>query len=331
MTHTALPEVLQGAAFVSTKGLVYRLFDDDESGHLAAFCPQEETLADIPSPAIDVMTNVSLTAFDELLSEPKAVPLKENARAAAEPVFRTVPALQLFEAIESGECLLPTEDEAEPIIIPFVKPETNVFASLLPTSVAVPEVPLTWAWSEKLNSLNEAAANQIQSLADHLVIQIQQGCRTLFFTGFLKGDGCTTLLLCAARELTNRGYRILLGDANRQHLELRQLLNVPENTVQYDAAMPLSETLSLAVWQNSAAFSQMLLTQKDNYDLVLLDGGSLTAYPLSEHAVFWSDASSDGSVVVINTKQTPESSIALITKRFRERRLPLLGIAENCV
>ncbi|MDR3234837.1 MAG: hypothetical protein LBT46_14455 [Planctomycetaceae bacterium] len=381
MRSTALPNALQGAAFVTSKGQVCRLFDDDESGQLAAFCPPEE-MANVHSQSVAVQdvaassivtkgvaaSDVSLTAFDELLSEtitgsnqfgnnavePAVIPhtIQQTAKQSPStlPLRRLIPVLQIFNAVDDAvrAAAKAVDDEPEPVIIPFVRKESIKKEPEMPAGlvsidsisigniISVTEPLRTWAWSEKLNSLNETAANQIQSLADHLIVQMNQGIKTIVFTGFLKGDGCTTLLLCAARELTRRGHRILLGDANRKHPELRQLLSVPEETPQHTAAVKLSDNLTLAVWNHSADlspadFSEVLCSEKKHYDLILLDGGSLTEYPLAKHIDLWQSASSDGNVVVLNTKNTPESVIASIAKRFREYNVPLLGVAENCV
>jgi Mrp family chromosome partitioning ATPase len=77
--------------------------------------------------------------------------------------------------------------------------------------------------------------------------------------------------------------------------------------------------------------TDQLVQYRESYDLVLLDGGSLTESPLLDHIAFWRDAKSDGVILILNTKNQTEVNAKHIAQRLRQHHISLLGIAENYV
>ncbi|MDR1963154.1 MAG: hypothetical protein LBQ50_05200 [Planctomycetaceae bacterium] len=251
--------------------------------------------------------------------------------------------------------------ESERTVEPLSKPDTLPFPlrESLPDSItsesstpklATPEHPnetwrLIWQshWPEHLKSLERAASDQICFLADHLEIQKEQGRTVLSFNGFYSGDGCTTLALCAARELAERGYRLLLVDAHRQNPELPQLLHLKTNPDFYEIITLIPERLELLPWSETAieisnnnqtttqSFSEIVGSFRADYDFILLDNGSLTECPFSERMILWREMGSDGVLLVLNMKNPVPVNIRGIAQRLLQNQVNLLGIVENYV
>ena len=210
---------------------------------------------------------------------------------------------------------------------------------------SVPAVPMeesltveapTFRWSERLDSLMQTAENPIRCLVDHLVVQVNQGTKTIGFKSIFPGDGCSTVLLCAVRALTERNYRILLIDAHYQHIDLPKQLNVLGDA--NGELVRLNDHLGLWVWQesktvaeNRTILARTLAVHREEYDLILFDSGSVTESPLAELIEFWNQMEWDGIVLVSNRKRPEEIPISHIAGRLRQHHLHLIGITENYV
>ncbi|MDR2706866.1 MAG: hypothetical protein LBC02_13895 [Planctomycetaceae bacterium] len=197
-------------------------------------------------------------------------------------------------------------------------------------------------WPEHLKSLELAASDQICFLADHLEIQKEQKRKVFSFNSVQSGDGCTTLALCAARELAERGYRLLLVDAHRQNPELPQLLHLKTNPEFCEIITLIPDRLELLPWSETSieintndhttqSFAEIVGSFRDDYDFILLDNGSLVECPLSEHVLLWREMCSDGVLLVLNMKNPAPLSVRAIAQRLVQNQINLLGIVENYV
>ena len=203
--------------------------------------------------------------------------------------------------------------------------------------INVPDIePVTFQWSEQLNSLMQTANNQIRMLSDHLVVQSNQGTKAICFKSIFPGDGCSTILLCAAQTLTERNYRILLVDAHHRHIDFPKQLNLSSESG--TDVITLNDRLGLWVWQDSktteenrSALAEVMTLHREEYDLILLDDGSVTESPLKEFVEFWNRVELDGVILVSNTKRASEIPVSHIAGRFREHHIRLIGITENYV
>ena len=210
--------------------------------------------------------------------------------------------------------------------------------SLVITALPTPPDISAFRWSEQVDSLMRTADYQIRMLADHLVVQSNQGIKVICFKSVFSGDGCSTILLCAVRSLMERGYRILLVDAHHRHIDLPNQLNMLENLDTEDDVMILNDHLGLLVWQesktvteNTTILADNLTAHREKYDLILLDNGSLMEGPLTEFVEFWNQIMPDGVVLVSNTKHPPEVPVSHIACRLRQNHIHLIGITENYV
>jgi Mrp family chromosome partitioning ATPase len=197
-------------------------------------------------------------------------------------------------------------------------------------------------WPEHLKSLELAASDQICFLADHLEIQKEQMRKVFSFNSIQCGDGCTTLALCASRELAERGYRVLLVDAHRQNPELPQLLHLKTNPDFYEIITLIPDRLELLPWSETSieintndhttqSFAEIVGSFRDDYDFILLDNGSLVESSLSDHLLLWREMCSDGVLLVLNMKNPASISVRTIAQRLQQNQINLLGIVENYV
>ncbi|MDR0706011.1 MAG: hypothetical protein LBF88_13645 [Planctomycetaceae bacterium] len=197
-------------------------------------------------------------------------------------------------------------------------------------------------WPEYLKSLELAASDQICFLADHLEIQKEQKRKVFSFNSVQSGDGCTTLALCASRELAERGYRVLLVDAHRQNPELPQLLHLKTNPEFCEIITLIPNRLELLPWSETSieintndhttqSFAEIVGSFRDDYDFILLDNGSLMECSLSDHLLLWREMNSDGVLLVLNMKNPAPISVRTIAQRFLQNQINLLGIVENYV
>lgn len=196
-------------------------------------------------------------------------------------------------------------------------------------------------WPEHLDSLERDASNQIRHLADHLESQIRQDRKVISFNGYRPGDGCTTYSLCAAREMAERGYRLLLADAHRQHPELALLLELDIDPHLYEIMTLIPDRLELLPWSESfieidsheeshtISFTDIVASLRNEYDLILLDGGSLIESPLGERVAQWRRMRSDGVLLVVNTKNPEPVNVQAVARRLERFNIELLGVTEN--
>ena len=198
--------------------------------------------------------------------------------------------------------------------------------------------PSMFRWSAQLDSLKQTAGNQTQMLTDHLIVQSNQGTKVICFKSIFPGDGCSTILLCAARTLSERNYRILLVDAHHRHIDMPKQLNFSGNLDSGNEVITLSNRLGLWVWQesktaeeNRTTLAEIITIHREKYDLILLDDGSITESPLTEFVEFWNHAALDGVILVSNTKRSAEIPVSHIAGRFRQHRIHLIGVTENYV
>lgn len=202
----------------------------------------------------------------------------------------------------------------------------------------------TWqpAWPPHLDSLKRRAPGQIDGLSDHLEGLWKARKKVVCFNGFRRGDGCTTLLLCAARELARRGFHVLTVDAHPENPDLPGLLDAPFDA-EFCRIVLLENRLEFLHWSDevieidtprgktSQTFGELVATLRDDYDFILLDNGCLDASSLDRRLRFWREAHSDGVLLIVNTKNPDAAGLRDVARRLRRHEVELLGIAENYV
>ncbi|MDZ4780048.1 MAG: AAA family ATPase [Planctomycetia bacterium] len=71
-----------------------------------------------------------------------------------------------------------------------------------------------------------AAGRELRLFTDVLTEQIQRGRKMLAVTGCRRGDGRTTVTMCLAQQLAERGLSVALVDADFRHPQLAEQLGV---------------------------------------------------------------------------------------------------------
>jgi len=204
--------------------------------------------------------------------------------------------------------------------------------------------------------LEAKAAAALDRVAGAILSAAGEGKKVFGFVSLRAGEGATTLLLCAARRLAERGYRLLLADANLQHPDLAEQLNLAPQVTWEQAAEGLltlqevlieSPTDGITILpRNSSSRSKAdrlagypaeigrgLNQLRPLYDVILVDMGVLDhvaeALALEEVKEV---GLVEGLVMVRNVRgQTVRTELANLRQRFQTAGIPVIGIVDNCV
>ncbi len=210
-----------------------------------------------------------------------------------------------------------------------------------------------FAWSPTASKLSLNAGIQLDRLADGLAAGLPEGRKVVGLGAGRRGEGCTTLLLCAARRLAQRGLNVLLVDADFDHSCLARRLGLMPETGWEDVLagrVPLAEAIvesiqdrlsilplrGLAAEQDCSSGitvdpAASLALLRKHYDLILIDLGELnTGMPAGqplEAAAQWLDA----VVLVHDVRATPQTELIQTRSRLQAAGIAEAGIAENFV
>lgn len=186
-------------------------------------------------------------------------------------------------------------------------PSAPVVASIAASeSVSCPSYEAPFAWPELCTTICEKAPQQIETLVDQLEAEYGHGRRSFAFHGYDAGDGCSTLLLCAANELVQRGLRVVIVDATAP------LVLIPNPS----SLQPLNVDFAA----ESDHFS-------DHY--ILVDGGSICGTDTPSLISLWRKHSAQVALIVINTKEQQTVSLQSFEQLIDDEKMTFLGIAEN--
>ena len=212
----------------------------------------------------------------------------------------------------------------------------------------------SFAWPSGCTRLSMVAGEQIDQLADSLAGGLEQGHQVVAMSGCRRGDGCTTLLLCVARRLAERGLRIAMIDADFDNpLVARRLGLLPEVGWEeiFTARLPVEEVTIESVQDRLAVLplcgslpcracpaedlpdpASALNVLREHYDLVLVDLGQLGDDTLngdgaSRAVMDWIDA----MVLVHDVRGTSQDELNRTRRRVQAAGLVEAGIAENFV
>ena len=201
-----------------------------------------------------------------------------------------------------------------------------------------------FAWSAGATRLGRAAGIQLDRLADGLAGGLSEGRRVAALAGRRRGEGSTTLLLCAARRLAERGLKIIMVDADFDNPALARRLGLLPETGWEDVLagrMPVGEAVieshadglavlplrgPLAADANALPTGQTFATLRKHYDLVLVNLGQLdsTAQSVARKGI-------EAVVLVRNVRLTPPEELAAMGSGLAASGIWEAGIAENFV
>jgi Mrp family chromosome partitioning ATPase len=206
----------------------------------------------------------------------------------------------------------------------------------------------SFAWPSGCARLRMAAPDEIDQLAGALEDERDAGRQVVAMSGCRRGDGCTTLLLCVARRLAERGLRVAMIDADFDNpLLARRLGLLPEAGWEevFAARVPVAEVTIESVQDRLAVLplcgslpcracpgseptdpASALDSLRQHYDLVLVDLGQFGESP-ARAVIDWIDA----AVLVHNVRVASREELDRTRRRMRAAGLVEAGVAENFV
>jgi len=211
-----------------------------------------------------------------------------------------------------------------------------------------------FVWPPVCNRLISAAGVELDRLSDAILAARDQGKRVLAIGGCRRGEGGTTLLLCVARRLTERGLRVALADADLADPQLAPRLGLqahcgwesvwarqlPLAEVVIEAAdtrlalLPLREPLgaSRGSLDEPAAVAEGLDTLAASYDLVLVDPGPLEDFVGAVGMPAGGIARRlDAAVLVQDVRVTGPERLAEMQRRLAAAGIARVGVVQNLV
>lgn len=152
-------------------------------------------------------------------------------------------------------------------------------------------------WPRICRRLGGSAADELDRLSDRLSAAVSQGQKVLALGGCGRGDGATTMVLCAGRALAKRGFKLVMADADSANPRLARRLGLrpqfgweevlagrlPLEEVVIEsvdgrlAVLPLREPFSgtREPADEETSMADCIDILAAHYDLVLVDVGSL--------------------------------------------------------
>jgi Mrp family chromosome partitioning ATPase len=245
--------------------------------------------------------------------------------------------------------------------VPFTVQSPLEQAAGLPSDAPVaPQFKPTWqvdrfTWPRVCRQLTAQAGEEFDRLADVLAAAVARGQKVLAFGSCSAGEGATTLMLCVARRLAERGVHLALMDADfgqprlakrlgiepergwnepKDEGETRRDCAVVEATSNGLALAPLRESAlprvpSAAEWSRLAS---CLETLKDHYEMVLVDVGPLESVgPTGDLSARMGHRRIDAVVLVHNGRVTSEERLAEVQRRLTVAGVVVSGVIENFV
>jgi Mrp family chromosome partitioning ATPase len=210
-------------------------------------------------------------------------------------------------------------------------------------------------WPSIHNRLQTTAAAAIQQMADGLLSICSSGCKVLGLASCSGGEGVTTLLIAAARNLLSQGRKVVLVDANWSNPQLAQSMGllpqigweetlcgglpleevVIESLADGLAVLPVREPSASTITQAQIAASFEILTRE--FDVVLVDLGPLVQFENEDTSLHEGAPSRDVAarmdavILVQNVRVTTPNRLADVHQRLAASNLRHAGTIQNFV
>ncbi len=211
-----------------------------------------------------------------------------------------------------------------------------------------------FAWPKVCQRLESIAALELDRLAETLIAAAKQGMKVVGLGSGQRGEGATTLLLCAARQLVARNVKIAIVDADLAEPQLAKRLGLLPQLGWEDVAagrQPVEEVLvesaadnlailplcgPLAISEISYAsqriMAESLETLRKNYDLVLLDLGPLESpQSLGDLTSGGLNCRIDAVTIVHKTGKILATCLPTVRQSLASAGAAVIGVIENFV
>ena len=210
-----------------------------------------------------------------------------------------------------------------------------------------------FTWPRVCRRLMARAAEELDRLADALSAANVQGQRVLGMAGYRRGEGATTLLLCAARRLAERGIKLALIDADLTRPRLAKRLGVQPQFGWDEVAANEEASLARAIVE-AAANNLALLPLREpseeagrcdrdpsrlarcveilrsRYDMVLVNMGPLEESGRIGGIADWTAAGTIDAVVLAHDQRiTTEDELFKVEGQLAVAGIAAVGIVEN--
>jgi Mrp family chromosome partitioning ATPase len=211
-----------------------------------------------------------------------------------------------------------------------------------------------FAWPKICQRLESAAAAELDRLAGSLMAAAKQGLKVVGIGSGQRGDGATTMLLCAARRLAKQNVKTVLVDADLAEPQLAKRLGLlpqlgwedvaagrqpveevlVESVADRLAVMPLCAPLAIAdfSYASQRIMAESLLTLRKNYDLVLMDLGPLEIpQSLDDLASNGLNCRIDAVTFVHKMGKILATCLPAVRKTLASAGVAVTGVVENFV
>lgn len=292
---------------------------------------------------------------------PEAMVEREPAATIAMP--EKVAPLSQFSPLESrlaASRKIPQPVEAEDTTShPAVLSMSDAVAAQ-PKAAAASHFQPAWqvdrfTWPKVCRRLITKANDELDRLADAITAVHDNGQKVLGMAACRRGEGATTMLLCAARRLGERGIRVAIVDADLNRPRLAKRLGVqPQfgwNEATESQAWSLDQAVVEATGNNVALLpirdtsldrhriegddsnlTEYIHTLRDHYDLVLVDLGPLENLAWHGNAPAWTRGGTVDSILLVHNEQvTSEDDLAEVEHHLSEAGISVTGLIENFV
>lgn len=208
-----------------------------------------------------------------------------------------------------------------------------------------------FAWPDSAAGLCRLALRALEALTDGLLVGVAQGRNVIALGSCRRGDGATTLLLCIARRLAERGARVVMVEADFRHPRLARRLGilpeigwdevlagrvplgeaVVESCEDHLALLPLRECpeAQRRPTAESADPAASIAVLRRHYDVVLIDLGSISKAELMLAPAPSTGPWIDRVLVVRNVGVTSPSDFAAACRLVQAAGIQDIGVVEN--
>jgi Mrp family chromosome partitioning ATPase len=211
-----------------------------------------------------------------------------------------------------------------------------------------------FAWPKVCHRLELIAALELDRLAETLIAAAKQGMKVVGLSGGQRGEGATTMLLCAARRLVTRNVKTVIVDADLGDPQLTKRLGLlpqlgwedvaagrqPVDEVLVESAadnlaiLPLCGPVSISEisYASQRIMAESLNTLRKNYDLVLMDLGPLESpQSLGDLTTGGLNCRIDAVTVVHKVGKVLATCLPAVRQSLASAGVVIAGVIENFV